>query len=184
VRAASSVLLKPTKHGIAAFDELHGRRRLGEAFLWAFDLLELNGADLRSLPFGKRKARLARLIAVELGPTGLHREEPEICSQARTDRAGPVQSVLADEGPASNPRIVARRATPTTPRQILGSSCFQFQEPWRWLNCNSLASGGYARFPRLLALQPRPCRVTLTRPPPCNVVEIIARRDGGTGHQQ
>src|SRR5712691_1513213 len=33
--------------GVAAFNELHGRRRVGEAFLWAFDLLELNGADLR-----------------------------------------------------------------------------------------------------------------------------------------
>ena len=28
--------------GVAAFDELHGRRRLGEAFLWAFELLELS----------------------------------------------------------------------------------------------------------------------------------------------
>src|ERR1700678_4185904 len=43
--------------GVAAFDELHGRRRLDEAFLWAFDLLELNGEDLRPLPFAKRKAR-------------------------------------------------------------------------------------------------------------------------------
>jgi hypothetical protein len=58
------------------------------------------------------------------------------------------------------------RATPTTPRQILGSSCFRFQEPWRWLNCNSLASGGYARFPRLLVLEPRatavPCHAHQT----------------------
>jgi bifunctional non-homologous end joining protein LigD len=49
--------------GIAAFDELHNRRRLGEAILYAFDLLELNGDDLRPLPFVKRKARLARLLA-------------------------------------------------------------------------------------------------------------------------
>ena len=58
------------------------------------------------------------------------------------------------------------RATLTTPRQILGSPCFQFQEPWRWLNCNSLASGVYVRFPRLLALEPRatavPCHAHLT----------------------
>jgi hypothetical protein len=38
--------------GVAAFDELHGQRRLGEAFLWAFDLLELNGED----PRGRREA--------------------------------------------------------------------------------------------------------------------------------
>ena len=36
--------------GVAAFDELHSRRRLNEAFLYAFDLLELNGDDLRPRP--------------------------------------------------------------------------------------------------------------------------------------
>src|ERR1700704_952435 len=49
--------------GVAAFDELHSRRRLSEAFLYAFDLLELNGDDLRPLPFVTRKAKLARLLA-------------------------------------------------------------------------------------------------------------------------
>jgi bifunctional non-homologous end joining protein LigD len=49
--------------GIAAFDELHGRRRLSEAILYAFDLLELNGEDYRPLPFSKRKLRLARLLS-------------------------------------------------------------------------------------------------------------------------
>jgi bifunctional non-homologous end joining protein LigD len=58
--------------GIAAFDELHSRRRLGEAFLWAFDLLELNGADLRPLPFSKRKARLVRLLARARGGIALN----------------------------------------------------------------------------------------------------------------
>src|ERR1700678_720604 len=46
-----------------ALCELHGRSRLGEAILYAFDLLELNGEDLRPLPFRERKARLARLLA-------------------------------------------------------------------------------------------------------------------------
>jgi len=58
--------------GVAAFDQLHSRRRLGEAFLWAFDLLELNGEDLRPLPFTKRKAKLARLLARAKG--GLRRQ--------------------------------------------------------------------------------------------------------------
>jgi bifunctional non-homologous end joining protein LigD len=49
--------------GVAAFDQLHGRRRLGEVFLWVFDLLEHNGEDLRPLPFTKRKVKLARLLA-------------------------------------------------------------------------------------------------------------------------
>lgn len=58
--------------GIAAFDELHTRRRLGEAFLYAFDLLELNGEDFRQLPYGKRKARLARLLARAPGGLALN----------------------------------------------------------------------------------------------------------------
>jgi bifunctional non-homologous end joining protein LigD len=33
------------------------------AVLHAFDLLELNGKDLRSLPLGERKAKLAGLLA-------------------------------------------------------------------------------------------------------------------------
>jgi bifunctional non-homologous end joining protein LigD len=34
-----------------------------DAVLQAFDLLELNGEELRPLPFAKRKAKLARLLA-------------------------------------------------------------------------------------------------------------------------
>jgi bifunctional non-homologous end joining protein LigD len=49
--------------GIAVFDALHRRGGAGDAVLQAFDLLELNGEDLRLLPFEKRKAELARLLA-------------------------------------------------------------------------------------------------------------------------
>jgi ATP-dependent DNA ligase len=49
--------------GIAVFDALHRRRTVAEAMLYAFDLLELDGADLRPLPLGDRKAKLARLLA-------------------------------------------------------------------------------------------------------------------------
>jgi bifunctional non-homologous end joining protein LigD len=48
--------------GIAIFDALHRRGTVTEAMLYAFDLLELDGADYRSLPLGKRKERLARLV--------------------------------------------------------------------------------------------------------------------------
>jgi bifunctional non-homologous end joining protein LigD len=34
-----------------------------DAMLYAFDLLELNGKDLRSLPLGERKAKLEKLLA-------------------------------------------------------------------------------------------------------------------------
>jgi hypothetical protein len=49
--------------GVAVFDDLYGQRRLGEAFLYAFDLMELNGEDLRSCPYSDRKRRLGRLLA-------------------------------------------------------------------------------------------------------------------------
>jgi bifunctional non-homologous end joining protein LigD len=42
--------------GVAVFDALHRRHK-------AFDLLELDGADLRPLPLGERKAKLARMLA-------------------------------------------------------------------------------------------------------------------------
>jgi bifunctional non-homologous end joining protein LigD len=49
--------------GVAVFDALHRRGRVTDAILQAFDLLELDGEDLRSLPLGQRKKRLARLLA-------------------------------------------------------------------------------------------------------------------------
>jgi bifunctional non-homologous end joining protein LigD len=49
--------------GVAVFDALHRRRGATDAILQAFDLLELNGEDLRRLPFERRKAKLARLLA-------------------------------------------------------------------------------------------------------------------------
>ena len=49
--------------GVAVFDALHRRRTATNAMLYAFDLLELNGKDLRHLPLGDRKAKLSRLLA-------------------------------------------------------------------------------------------------------------------------
>jgi bifunctional non-homologous end joining protein LigD len=46
--------------GIAVFEALHRRHAAPDAVLHAFDLLELNGKDLRSLPLAERKAKLAR----------------------------------------------------------------------------------------------------------------------------
>src|SRR5271157_3669303 len=48
--------------GVAIFDTLHRRGTVSEAMLYAFDLLELDGQDLRGLPLGERKERLARLL--------------------------------------------------------------------------------------------------------------------------
>ena len=48
--------------GVAVFDALHRHGTVSEAMLYAFDLLELDGEDLRALPLGDRKKRLARLL--------------------------------------------------------------------------------------------------------------------------
>jgi bifunctional non-homologous end joining protein LigD len=49
-------------NGIAIFDALHRHGTVSDAMLYAFDLLELDGQNLRDLPLGDRKKRLARLI--------------------------------------------------------------------------------------------------------------------------
>ena len=48
--------------GMPSFDRIRYRRHDGEVFLYAFDLIELNGDDLRREPFGSRKATLASLL--------------------------------------------------------------------------------------------------------------------------
>jgi bifunctional non-homologous end joining protein LigD len=49
-------------YGVAIFDALHRRGTVSEAMLYAFDLLELDGEDLRHMPLLDRKRRLARLL--------------------------------------------------------------------------------------------------------------------------
>jgi ATP-dependent DNA ligase len=49
--------------GIAIFDALHRHGTVSEAMLYAFDLLELDGEDLRAMSLDDRKKRLARLLA-------------------------------------------------------------------------------------------------------------------------
>jgi bifunctional non-homologous end joining protein LigD len=51
------------KTGLSLFDELHSGRRDRDVVLCAFDLLELNGKDQRTLPLEERKARLADLLS-------------------------------------------------------------------------------------------------------------------------
>jgi bifunctional non-homologous end joining protein LigD len=48
--------------GVADFDMLHSREHDDEVVLWAFDLLQLRGDDLRALPLERRKKELAVLL--------------------------------------------------------------------------------------------------------------------------
>jgi bifunctional non-homologous end joining protein LigD len=49
--------------GISDFDALHSRKHDEEVQLYAFDILALDGDDLRQLPLTMRKTNLARLLA-------------------------------------------------------------------------------------------------------------------------
>ena len=49
--------------GVSDFDALHSHKHDQEVQLYAFDLLSLDGDDLRSLPLSLRKTNLARLLA-------------------------------------------------------------------------------------------------------------------------
>src|SRR4051794_41943186 len=50
------------ERGLATFQLLRHRQNEPQAFLYAFDLLELNGADLRRGPIEGRKAPLASIL--------------------------------------------------------------------------------------------------------------------------
>ena len=50
-------------NGLASFERIRYRQHDGEVFLYAFDLIELNGDDLRRDPLQVRKATLASTLA-------------------------------------------------------------------------------------------------------------------------
>src|SRR6185437_11347205 len=49
--------------GVADFNALHSRKHDHEVQLYAFDILSMDGDDLRVLPLSMRKTNLARLLA-------------------------------------------------------------------------------------------------------------------------
>jgi bifunctional non-homologous end joining protein LigD len=53
--------------GTPCFDRLRYRRQDGQVFLFAFDLLELNGRDMRREPLEMRKRTLAVVLRVKAG---------------------------------------------------------------------------------------------------------------------
>jgi ATP-dependent DNA ligase len=67
------------ERGVSAFHVLRRRRNEPQAFLYAFDLLELDGTDLRREPIEARKATLA-IILRKSGPgvqLNEHLEHPD-----------------------------------------------------------------------------------------------------------
>ena len=48
--------------GVSDFNALHSRKHDGEVQLYAFDIMALDGEDLRRLPLSMRKTNLDRLL--------------------------------------------------------------------------------------------------------------------------
>jgi ATP dependent DNA ligase domain len=92
--------------GIAVFDALHRRHKASDAMLYAFDLLELNGKDLRALPLNERKAKLARLLAL-LG-TGVLTQQRRFCDRSGRRRRHRARQRARGDRPAER-RVVAHR---------------------------------------------------------------------------
>ena len=67
------------ERGLATFQLLRHRRNEPQAFLYAFDLLELNGTDFRREPIEVRKATLASMLRKSRPGVRLneHLEHPE-----------------------------------------------------------------------------------------------------------
>ena len=67
------------ERGVAVFHVLRHRRNEPQAFLYAFDLLELDGADMRREPIEVRKATLASILRKSRHGVRLneHLEHPE-----------------------------------------------------------------------------------------------------------
>jgi ATP-dependent DNA ligase len=59
--------------GLSVFDDLHSRRHDDRVLLYAFDLLELDGEDIRPLALHARKAQLETLLAK--APAGIQYNE-------------------------------------------------------------------------------------------------------------
>jgi bifunctional non-homologous end joining protein LigD len=59
--------------GIASFDRIRYRHHDADVFMWGFDLIELNGDDVRRDPLAVRKATLSTLLA--RAAPGLHFNE-------------------------------------------------------------------------------------------------------------
>jgi hypothetical protein len=77
--------------GVPSFDRIRYRRHDASVFLYAFDLIELNGYDLRHDPLEARKATLASALA---------KAAPGLRLNKHIDADGPKTFDAADPGPS------------------------------------------------------------------------------------
>jgi bifunctional non-homologous end joining protein LigD len=77
--------------GVPDFNALHSHKHDGEVQLYAFDILALDGDDLRDLPLSLRKTNLARLLArcpegIFVAPFGQGENGEPPCAKAEVAR--------------------------------------------------------------------------------------------------
>jgi bifunctional non-homologous end joining protein LigD len=91
--------------GVASFDRIRYRRHDADVFMWAFDLIELNGDDVRRDPLDVRKATLSTVLA---------RAAPGLRFNEHLDEDGPLvfehACKLGLEGIVSKRRDLAYRS--------------------------------------------------------------------------
>jgi ATP-dependent DNA ligase len=69
--------------GVSDFNALHSRKHDEEGQLYAFDLLALDGEDLRGLLLSMRKTNLARLLARRFAIHGASKSCPKFTLRSR-----------------------------------------------------------------------------------------------------
>jgi ATP-dependent DNA ligase len=79
--------------GVSDFDALISRRHDDEVQLYAFDLLALEGDDLRKLPLSLRKTDLARLLARQPEVRAKRRALPVVTGKSSRARSVPTCSM-------------------------------------------------------------------------------------------
>jgi ATP dependent DNA ligase domain len=98
--------------GVACFDRLRSRQHDAMAFVYAFDLLELDGLDLRREPLLVRKAVLASVIA----KAGAGLRWFEFCGRSECDIGGRAKSYVglaAQKGRRQAKRLTRRERNST-----------------------------------------------------------------------
>jgi ATP-dependent DNA ligase len=96
--------------GITSFDRIHYRRHDATVFIYAFDLIELEGDDLRREPLGVRKAALASLP--------VSRRDSGSTSTWTTRMVRSSSSTPVSSGSKASCRSAATRYTAPAARQI------------------------------------------------------------------
>ena len=100
--------------GMPSFDRLRYRRQDGAVFLFAFDLLEINGQDLRREPLEQRKTALTKLLRA--AKVGLNSTSTWSTRTARSCSATPASLALRASSASGWARAIAQAARPTGSR--------------------------------------------------------------------